>query len=157
MSRMQPTEGVFDFPKKCTACGEMKPPSEYRTYGTRAGRRLKPECNACLKKRETEWRKTNPEKARRIWWVCSLRKYGLTIQAYEVLLQSQGGRCAICQDVLGDRGKLKKGSPHIDHDHATNRVRSILCGQCNVAIGALKDDPAIVLKAYEYLKKQKAF
>ena len=54
------------------------------------------------------------------------RKYGLTLEAFDELLASQGGGCAICG---------KSDPDNVDHDHATGRVRGILCFNCNIAIG----------------------
>ena len=59
------------------------------------------------------------------------RKYGLTLEAFDELLASQGGGCAICG---------KPDADNVDHDHATGRVRGILCWNCNIAIGQFEDD-----------------
>lgn len=40
----------------------------------------------------------------------------------------------------------------IDHDHASGKVRGILCGKCNIAIGLFKDDPELMARAAAYLK-----
>lgn len=39
----------------------------------------------------------------------------------------------------------------IDHDHATNKLRGLLCPQCNQAIGLANDDPTILIAARGYL------
>jgi hypothetical protein len=39
----------------------------------------------------------------------------------------------------------------VDHCHATGLVRGYLCGQCNTAIGLLRDNPAFALSAADYL------
>ena len=52
------------------------------------------------------------------------RKYGLTLEAYQELLDSQGGGCPICG---------KPDPDNVDHDHETGRVRGILCWDCNIA------------------------
>ena len=41
----------------------------------------------------------------------------------------------------------------VDHCHKTDRVRDALCQRCNSAIGLFGDDPAMMLKAIEYLEK----
>src|SRR5262245_41188535 len=58
--------------------------------------------------------------------VCNLlRLYGLTPEAYEALLEAQGGACAICGASNGWRhrqsGGLKKLA--VDHCHETGKVR----------------------------------
>jgi hypothetical protein len=74
--------------------------------------------------------------------------YGLTHDAFLVMLQSQDGRCAICEKVFTDGVP-----PHLDHCHKTGSVRGILCQHCNSGIGFLKDSPDIVSRALAYLNK----
>ena len=76
-----------------------------------------------------------------------IRSYGLTLEEHEQLMSDQGGKCWICQ---GDNG-LK--ALCIDHDHKTNNVRGLLCNLCNRAIGLLRDDPELIDKAAEYIRK----
>ena len=73
-----------------------------------------------------------------------LRLYGLTREDYERLMRSQGERCAICLS-SPDRPLV------VDHCHATGRVRGLLCGRCNSAIGLMDDDPTRASRAAEYL------
>jgi hypothetical protein len=61
--------------------------------------------------------------------------------------EQQRGCCAICEKRLGRRGTY-----HIDHCHATGRVRGILCSGCNRAIGMLGDTSASVMRAVQYLE-----
>lgn len=72
--------------------------------------------------------------------------YGLTKEELGVLL-AQHEQCAICRSE--DWGK--KG-PQVDHDHATGRVRGVLCGNCNQGLGRFKDDPTLLRAAINYLK-----
>lgn len=72
-------------------------------------------------------------------------RYGLTPEHYEALLSAQGGRCAIC-------GGRPTGNLHVDHDHNTGKVRGLLCGRCNPALGAFQDSPRILLAAVRYLE-----
>lgn len=69
------------------------------------------------------------------------RMYGIRVEDYEELLKSQAGGCAIC----GSTELLR-----VDHAHDTNKVRGILCHQCNVSVGLLKESPdrARLLAAY---------
>ena len=78
--------------------------------------------------------------------------YGLSIDAFNSLLAGQGGVCAICGSTnwLGPHG-----SPSVDHDHTTGKIRGILCHNCNVAIGFIQDDPKIALSMADYLEKNK--
>lgn len=78
----------------------------------------------------------------------NLRKYGLTIDTFNSLWNSCGGKCAICSK------PLKLGSPSgyaVDHNHLTGEVRGLLCQLCNQGIGCLQDSPAIIENALKYL------
>jgi hypothetical protein len=76
-------------------------------------------------------------------------KYNLTPEQYDEMYNQQDGRCAICN--IHQSG-LKKNFM-IDHNHTTNAVRGLLCGNCNTAIGLLDDSIELIIKAAEYLKK----
>lgn len=72
-----------------------------------------------------------------------LRRYGITLEQYEQILCAQNGECRIC--------RKSKEKMCLDHCHVTGKIRGILCNECNIAIGALKDSPALVARALEYL------
>jgi dCMP deaminase len=72
--------------------------------------------------------------------------YGLTQESYTRLLDVQGGVCAICKRKPEEGQHLP-----VDHDHATGRVRGLLCHQCNRAIGQLQDDLKNLRAAASYL------
>ena len=126
--------------KRCTKCGEEKPVEEF--YGRkRAVDGLEPLCRLCKKDYSRSY--YAPERRRER----ALKGYGLTIDGYGALLASQDCRCWVCGKHDDDEHKCLS----VDHDHATGRIRGLLCGKCNRAIGLLGDTPETVLKAYEYL------
>lgn len=73
------------------------------------------------------------------------KKFGISRSEGEQLLQDQGGVCAACLTVKG---------LHLDHDHITGRIRGFLCGNCNRALGLLKDDPNTLIRLLTYLKRK---
>lgn len=75
--------------------------------------------------------------------------YGISLEDFENMLDSQGHRCAIC-DFVFDFASQSKG-PHIDHDHETGKVRMILCRFCNNLLGYANDDITILENAITYL------
>ena len=81
-----------------------------------------------------------------------LGKYGLTVAQKQSLLDRQGGRCPICTTTApGKRGWV------VDHNHATGKVRGLLCHPCNTGIGMLGDSAARLDAGAAYLRKGEAF
>lgn len=72
------------------------------------------------------------------------RRYGLTLADYDRMLEEQNVACAICQEP-------KVYNLHVDHCHTTNKVRGLLCAQCNRAIGLLRDNTESVARLATYL------
>lgn len=66
------------------------------------------------------------------------------------LLEEQNGCCAICGKPETEEHRL-----HIDHCYATQQVRGLLCNNCNLAIGLLRDDEDVALAAAEYIRRHK--
>lgn len=84
-------------------------------------------------------------------WQRRAAKFGLSKAQYTSLLSSQGGVCKIC-------GTDKSGSPQykdlvVDHDHATGRIRGLLCHHCNAMLGGAKDNKATLAAGIEYLNR----
>lgn len=103
-------------------------------------------CKVCHNKASREWTKANPHAraliARRNKL---LKKYGVTLTAYETILQAQQGCCKLCRSTQ-DRRPL-----NVDHCHTTGRIRGLLCDKCNLAIGLLGDRLDVVHRIVGYL------
>ncbi|MGI8985053.1 MAG: endonuclease VII domain-containing protein [Acidimicrobiales bacterium] len=74
------------------------------------------------------------------------RKYGITIEQYDAMLEAQGGGCFIC-----GRRPREDSSLHVDHDHSTGKVRGILCFCCNNALADFQENTELLTKAVGYL------
>lgn len=98
--------------------------------------------------RNKKWKEENKEKVKMYSRRHHLMsEYGLTLARFAEMLAEQGGRCAICQSASpGTRDW------HVDHDHATNAVRGLLCNACNKGLGLFRDSPAHLLAAERYLQ-----
>jgi hypothetical protein len=59
---------------------------------------------------------------------------GITGSEYAVMLACQSERCAICRRQCGTGRRLA-----VDHDHATGRVRGLLCFRCNTALARYEE------------------
>lgn len=77
-----------------------------------------------------------------------VRKYGLTMAQYEAMRKACDYSCEIC----GTR-ETADHQLHIDHCHATGRVRGLLCPQCNQGLGNFKDNVDAMATAIAYLKR----
>jgi len=77
-----------------------------------------------------------------------LRTYALAPDAFKAMVEAQHNQCAICQRDMGN-GKNR----HIDHNHATGRVRALLCGNCNLALGYAEDSPKRLRAMADYLER----
>lgn len=98
---------------------------------------------------QRRWRTKNLEKNKEIQRKSYLKfKYGLTVEDYNDLLETQNYKCAICES-----DPIIYSNLSIDHCHETGKIRGLLCQNCNSAIGFLKEDPEVVLKAYQYLQE----
>lgn len=153
--------------KTCTKCGEARPSERFsKDKSTKDG--LRNRCRACMsgvwkaayaadperwKKRSRDWSKDNPEKKKQVQRNADFKtNYGITTVDFEAQRTRQGGKCAVCADLL-TRGKM---GAHVDHDHKTGKVREILCRWCNLGLGNFKDSPERLLAAVAYLKKHSA-
>lgn len=158
--------------KACTRCHEVKSLREYHnSMATKDG--LYAMCKPCVRAKNNAWRRANKGKVaeckrryymnnweairqhrkaymatrqveaaeyRRRWNLA--KRYGITMEQYADLWDRQGRACGLC----GKQGTRTV----VDHDHATNVVRGILCPGCNVGLGLLGDNLDGVLRAVRY-------
>ena len=99
------------------------------------------------------WKKNrSPEQHRRDLDLERERRYGVTTEFIDEMRILQNGKCALCSYTL-DRTRGFNGE-HVDHCHETGRVRGLLCGACNGALGKLGDNVASIQRVLEYLKAE---
>ena len=90
-------------------------------------------------------------------------RYGLSQDDWLWMLKEQNYQCKICRKKLkeradkeGDRRRnntAKDKRVIVDHDHKTDRVRGMLCNNCNLLLGHADDDVTILNSAIVYLKE----
>jgi hypothetical protein len=140
----------------CKECDKASKRTYYKSEKARAAdrarylvRRSTPEGKAKLFERSRLY-KQSPKGKFRAWQRYLEKNYGITSEKYDLILESQGGVCAICGTApQADRRH------HIDHDHVKKLIRGILCSKCNQAIGLLNENPELLDRAKEYLLSHK--
>ncbi len=152
--------------KTCTKCRTEKVSAEFhRDPRNRDG--LRSWCKGCISAQRKgrydraqstiqlrAWRARNPYAVRKAEQRRVTVTYGLTPAAFDKLLVSQVGRCAICNTEM-----RRRGEPQIDHNRACcpgkqscgKCVRGLLCSGCNRGIGLMRDDAAVLRSASAYI------
>ncbi|MFI1971023.1 recombination endonuclease VII [Streptomyces cinnamoneus] len=125
---VRPQVDVPEGHKHCLGCGVIKPHSE-RHRNASASDGLSTRCKAC---RAVQSRSDHLR-----------RQYGITEAQRDEMIASQVGVCCIC---------LSAPAVHVDHCHATDKVRGVLCFNCNSALGKLRDDVGALCRAIDYLE-----
>ena len=119
--------------KYCSTCNQDLPESSFhkRTYPT--GRiALQSKCKSCQSKKRAGYYK--PHQYMRT-------KFKLTEDQYNDLMKNEN--CQICDAELSKKC--------IDHCHSTNKIRGVLCNNCNTALGLVGDNTHILHKMINYL------
>lgn len=133
--------------KRCPKCELDLPVSN---YGLRAnGKWLRSYCRPCESKTQLAFQTENPAEPETYWRQHLQRKYKMTVEDYDDLLEEQEGKCGICGTTDPGTSKTRFS---VDHDHRTRKVRGLLCSKCNIALGGLGDTIERLEKAVAYLK-----
>ncbi len=163
--------------RKCKGCGEVKPLTNFHK-NRKGSESRKYKCKTCTNAEAKEWARNHPEnvkasqrkrraadaerfrekerayyqktKERRLELkkLERFRRYGITYDAFFELLGGQDFACSICQETFEEADPR---NVHIDHCHDSSRVRGILCRNCNIGIGHLKESPDLLRRAADYL------
>jgi hypothetical protein len=82
-------------------------------------------------------------------------KFGVSADDHDRMLAAQNGVCAICKRPEHRKASGVVKALAIDHDHATGKIRGLLCDMCNHALGNFEDDVDRMHIAIAYLEKYK--
>lgn len=145
--------------RSCIAC-KAEFPDDSDAFAWRNKRRKTGKCRSChaatkrrwyagnaekAKRYSTKWKQNNPEVARD---ASAKDRHGVPYGTYAAKLAAQGGVCAICGCEPPPNRRF-----HFDHDHETGEYRDLLCDLCNRGLGYFKDQPELLAKALEYLRR----
>ena len=149
--------------KEWNICKLIKPLSEFpKDRSKRDG--LAYNCKQCRKIYKQKWDRENKQwfidykiknkdvltkKRKEYHLEKELKKlYNISRESFESLLLSQKGCCAICHKHYSELTK----SLAVEHDHDTNKVRGLLCFNCNIGLGKFQDKESLLFNAINYLK-----
>ena len=103
----------------------------------------------------------NPDRPRIEQWTerdalrVVMRRYGITEDEYAAMCEAVNHRCTLCkckpEDKYADRPK-KAQRLFVDHDHATGRIRGLLCAQCNAQVSFAGDSPEKIRRLLDYVE-----
>jgi len=117
--------------KTCSRCGESK---DFSCFSKRSDRPsgVQSKCKDCEREVRVKYYKPHHD---------TRRKLKISDDLYEQLMSNTN--CQICDAEL-----TKKC---IDHCHSTNKIRGVLCNNCNTALGLVGDNTQILQSMIEYL------
>ena len=137
--------------KRCDSCRRAK---------WRGSRKWNIENPVKLREAARKYRETHPDRIKasndarkrqkKEWKLRGL--YGITSEIVDAIFTRQHGRCAGCLRYLE---ACKKGA-NVDHCHTMNRVRGLLCPQCNMALGLVSDEQQTLRRLMAYLERNPA-
>ena len=115
------------------AADREKDPEKYRNY-------------------DRKWRAKNIERSR---LKDIVKKHNISYEEYLEMMKKQNGLCAMCSKPEKRRSRTKGQICRlaVDHNHATGKIRELLCHGCNQVIGHAKESVEILKKAILYLEK----
>jgi len=132
--------------KTCKLCGSEKPKEDfYQFYDKWSDKKyFSARCKPCHQKHKVN----NPNRPRNNKAEKLKLRYGLSYEQWENIREKENYSCMIC-GITEDEMPRKLD---VDHCHNTNRVRGVLCNNCNSILGQAKDDIEILESAIKYLK-----
>lgn len=123
---------------QCTQCHQNKPDSAFYK-----GRR---QCKRC--RLDQKIARYDPVKQKEIndraSWRARAWRYGVSEQELRAMWDAQERRCATCRRATN--------RPHLDHCHATGKIRGFLCASCNRVLGLVLDKPERLRALADYLE-----
>lgn len=137
--------------KSCTKCNLILDFTEFNKKNKSSSTGYQSQCRKCNNKVNVEWNKKTKDVRRHRLLHYS---YGLSLGAFDTMMQEQEGRCLICQFKFDMNGEHNQKAM-VDHCHETGQIRGLLCNMCNQGIARFRDNPEIARRAATYLETAK--
>lgn len=126
--------------KVCSNCKVSKPFEEYA--------KQRNQCKRC-RLDFANVRRVTPEGRAKKRLQSIKHRHAMSAEEYFGMVERQENLCAVCGSMPGNKALA------VDHDHATNKTRELLCTSCNFGLGWFKDNVNTMQKAIEYIRKHK--
>ena len=117
--------------KLCKTCAVEKDESEFYLWKKKGKTGLRHECKQCHMRHAKLSALHHPQRRRDVYWKFDLKKYGLTPESFNLILESQGNKCALFEICGHTQPGTRFNRWCVDHDHNTGKVRGLLCHTCN--------------------------
>ena len=120
----------------------------YKKY-EKTKRKRDPEKHKAYHKAYREKNKDKRKNGMLLW------RFNITLEQYNAMHEEQKGLCKVC----GKEESAKKNNSEeprklaVDHDHATGKVRGLLCASCNVKLGHYEGLKLLVPLFDKYLEE----
>ena len=161
------SKGFLPLDRPCSECGET---DITKFTFQQNGKYRRSRCKACNTKAVKQWRIEHPDRVKQanLQWQRDNRerhnangrafrkrhpgmsteynhryRYGITLAERREIERQMGNQCPICKKI---------GELVTDHDHNTNRIRGLICRECNLLLGNAYDNPEVLRNAAEYLE-----
>lgn len=150
------TLGSTHYTKYCPGCDQTKSVEEFGAGGKRGRDGYCLPCRRSRDKARAEAKAARPYDPDQRRDYVLRRLYGISLDEYNAMADSQNNVCAICltpekRSAYGERPRLV-----VDHNHVTNKVRGLLCASCNGRLNSIEDEQ-FMLRAMEYLERTDAY
>lgn len=105
-----------------------------------------------MRDKSRRWREANPEAFKASAQRTNYKRlYNMSIEERDAKFAAQGFVCDACG--TEKPGTVRGWGWAVDHDHATGKVRGIICLHCNVALGKVRDSTDHLRKLIAYLER----
>jgi hypothetical protein len=133
--------------KACIVCHQVKSMDDFYISKLKNGRvQLRNQCKICFNEITHEKHRSNPNYKKRKRNRDLKLKYGIDLEIYQNMKDSQNNLCAICESPE-ERREL-----NVDHCHSSGKVRQLLCNRCNLLLGRTGDNINLFERCIVYLK-----